>query len=273
MAAVLLVPTMPELELLCRLPRHDQGRTPLLFVHGSFSAAWCWEEYFLPFFAEQGYPAYAVSLRGHGGSDGHEQLLSASLSDYVLDVVHTIRRLPKRPVLIGHSMGGMVVQKYLERRTVPGVMLLASVPPQGLLWSNLWLAMTDPLLLAQVSLLMTLGPYVCTPEMTRRALFSTEVPAAKVARYFNKMQQESQRVVVDMCGFDLPKTRDAYTPPALVLGAGDDALISPMMVQATAERFGVSAESFTGLGHAMMLESQWQSVAERMVRWLGEQGL
>ena len=42
--------------------------TPLLFVHGAAHAAWCWDEYFLDFFADRGYRAVALSLHGHGAS-------------------------------------------------------------------------------------------------------------------------------------------------------------------------------------------------------------
>jgi pimeloyl-ACP methyl ester carboxylesterase len=41
---------------------------PLLFVHGGWHGAWCWDEHFLRFFADKGYQALAVSLRGHGNS-------------------------------------------------------------------------------------------------------------------------------------------------------------------------------------------------------------
>ena len=39
---------------------------PLLFVHGSWHGAWCWDEHLLDFFADKGYRAVALSLRGHG---------------------------------------------------------------------------------------------------------------------------------------------------------------------------------------------------------------
>ncbi|MBC7517162.1 MAG: alpha/beta hydrolase [Alkalinema sp. FL-bin-369] len=44
-------------------------RSPIFFVHGAWHAAWC-RENFLPYFANHGYAAYAVSLRGHGTSEG-----------------------------------------------------------------------------------------------------------------------------------------------------------------------------------------------------------
>jgi pimeloyl-ACP methyl ester carboxylesterase len=39
---------------------------PLLFVHGAWHAAWCWDENFLSFFGDKGYRAVALSFRGHG---------------------------------------------------------------------------------------------------------------------------------------------------------------------------------------------------------------
>ncbi|PRC60013.1 alpha/beta hydrolase, partial [Mycobacterium sp. ITM-2017-0098] len=59
---------------------------PLLFVHGAWHAAWCWDEHFLTFFADRGYRALALSLRGHGGSPATKPLRSLSMADYVDDI-------------------------------------------------------------------------------------------------------------------------------------------------------------------------------------------
>jgi pimeloyl-ACP methyl ester carboxylesterase len=50
------------------------------------------------------------------------------------------------PVLIGHSMGGMVIQKYLELHQIPAAVLMASAPPKGLLASTLRIAGKHPLI-------------------------------------------------------------------------------------------------------------------------------
>ena len=63
-----------SLEVVSRYPSKGKRCTPLLFVHGAFSAAWIWSEHFLDWFSERGWPVHAVSLRGHGGSEGHESL-------------------------------------------------------------------------------------------------------------------------------------------------------------------------------------------------------
>ena len=49
-----------DLEVICRAPAGAARPTPLLFVHGAYTAAWCWDENFLPWFAEQGYAAVTM---------------------------------------------------------------------------------------------------------------------------------------------------------------------------------------------------------------------
>jgi pimeloyl-ACP methyl ester carboxylesterase len=61
-----------QLEVLTNIKQVTQ-RSPILFVHGAWHGAWCWEN-FLPYFADRGYGAYAVSLRGHGASQGRDRI-------------------------------------------------------------------------------------------------------------------------------------------------------------------------------------------------------
>ena len=65
-----MLPPEPHLEVVSRLPKRATRKPPLLFVHGGYCDAWCWTPYFLPWFAARGWPAYALSLRGHGASGG-----------------------------------------------------------------------------------------------------------------------------------------------------------------------------------------------------------
>lgn len=256
-----------HLEVLSRLPESRARPTPLLFVHGSYISAWCWDEHFLPYFAARGYAAYAVSLRGHGGSAGRERLPWHSLRDYVDDLRQVADALPRRPVVIGHSMGGMVVQKYLERWVAPAAVLMASVPPAGLLEMSGWLALTRPQLLTNLWLVQTGTGELAHYGEVGRALFSHQLPEHLVQRYLRKTQPESQRALLDMSGWDLPR-QGTPRPPTLVLGAGSDALVPRFSVHATALANDVKAELFAGMGHVMMLEPNWRQVADRILQWL-----
>lgn len=104
----------------------------LLFIHGAWHGAWCWDEHFLDFFAESGFRAVALSLRGHGNSPADKRLNLCSIADYLDDVISVAESSEAPPVVIGHSLGGLIVQKYLQTQRAPAGILLASAPPNGL---------------------------------------------------------------------------------------------------------------------------------------------
>ena len=254
-----------ELEIIeASPPGGADGRT-LLFLHGAFAGAWCWTEYFLPYFAKQGFRACAMSLSGHGSSSGREGLDALSIADYVRDLARAVSIVGGDPVLVGHSMGGFVVQKYLERATAPGVVLMASVPPQGLLSASITLAFSNPGLFADVNSMLHRGR--ASLESLQHALFGSPVAADRLLAYYRRMQPESQRAMWDMTFFDLPRIRRERCPPMLVLGAERDILVPPSEVEQAARAYGTQAEIFPAMGHVMMLEGGWQKVADRIIEW------
>jgi pimeloyl-ACP methyl ester carboxylesterase len=254
-----------QLEIIEASPLDGATGRSFLFVHGAFAGAWCWSENFLPYFAKQGFRACAVSLSGHGGSPGRERLDSLSIADYVRDLEQAVGAVGGDPVLVGHSMGGFVLQKYLERAAAPGVVLMASVPPQGLLSASITLAFSNPGLFADVNSMMHRGR--ASLESLQHALFGSPVAADRLQAYYRLMQPESQRAMWDMTFFDLPRLRRERCPPMLVLGAERDILVPPSDVEQAARTYGASAEIFPGMGHVMMLEGGWQKVADRIIEW------
>jgi non-heme chloroperoxidase len=219
----------------------------------------------LPYFAKQGFRACAVSLSGHGGSPGREHLDSLAIADYVRDLEQAVSTIGGEPILVGHSMGGFVLQKYLERCAAPGVVLMASVPPQGLLSNSITLAFSNPGLFADIDSMLRRGR--ASLESLQHTLFASPVAADKLESYYRRMQPESQRAMWDMTFFDLPQLRRERCPPMLVLGAERDIVVPPSEVEQTARTYGTAAEIFPGMGHLMMLEAGWQKVAERIIEW------
>lgn len=247
-------------------PKVSFRNTPLLFLHGAYAAAWCWDEHFLQYFAGHDYASHALSFSGHGASPGRERLDSFGIDHYVRDVAAVAEQLPAPPVLIGHSMGGMVAQKYLESHEAAGVVLMASVPPQGLWAAALGLAFQKPGLMSDLNRLLGGGRVAL--DTLRTAMFAQPVETADLDRWYKRMQPESHRAIWDMTLFNLPLKSRMRLPPLLVLGAEHDALIPASQVEMTARHYGVEAEIFHGMGHGMMLECGWKQVADRILGWL-----
>ncbi len=261
-----------RLEVITHLPKTKTGSTPLLFVHGGCHGAWCWE-LFLPYFAGNGYEVHALSLRGHGASDGHERIRRTSTAEYEADVAEAAGRLSAQPVLIGHSMGGYVVQKYLETHAAPAAVLLASVPVTGLFRLLTRHAFRHPW--QALKLHATLTPYalVETPFLAREVLFSPDIPAATLSRHHARLQNDSYRAGSEATLFNLPRPAKVGPLPMLVLGAENDALFCRKEVEATARAYKTEAEFFPNMAHDMMLEPGWRNVADRILTWLRERGL
>jgi pimeloyl-ACP methyl ester carboxylesterase len=245
---------------------------PLLFVHGAWHAAWCWDEHFLSFFADKGYCALAVSLRGHGSSPTPKRLRNCSFADYVEDVSLVADSLPTRPVVVGHSMGGLIVQKYLESHDAPAGVLMASMPPRGSLGSGLRWMKRHPWHFTKLAITGKSLAYVKTPQLARERFFSAQMPDSQVLDYATRLQEESARAGFDCLLLNLPRPK-RVTTKLLVLGAHKDGAVTPKEVRATARAYRAEAEFFPNMGHDMMLEPGWADVAERIHTWLGTHGL
>lgn len=89
-----------------RLPAEDVGRPPVILVHGAANSAAVWT-YWSAVLAADGWPSYAVDLRGHGASVPTD-LSQTSMRDYLADVRQLAAQLRQRPVIVGWSMGGLV---------------------------------------------------------------------------------------------------------------------------------------------------------------------
>lgn len=256
--------TQPRLEVVSRLPMSPRRVPPILFVHGAWHGAWCWEEHFVGHFASRGFETYALSLRGHGLSEGSERLRFTRLREYVDDVARVAAELSAPPVLVGHSLGGYVVQAYLQNHVVPAAVLMASLPPTGS--GSLLLRMTrlQPLDVLKANLTLSLWPLIRDVTRAQRGLFSIDMPREEVARHHARMQDESIFSTLDsLSPFNIDPKRSRT--PMLVLGGGSDIMIPAHEVAATARAYGVEPVQFPGVAHDMMLDPNWRAVADTII--------
>ena len=106
--------------------------TPVVFVHGAFCGGWAFDAFREPFEAA-GFETHAPNLPHHERGADLEQLAQTGLKDYTESVVRYVHELRAPPVLIGHSLGGLVVQLAAAKIDVAGLILLAPSAPWGVL--------------------------------------------------------------------------------------------------------------------------------------------
>lgn len=256
----------------CQPTRPGPRHPPILFIHGSYCGAWIWSEKFMPYFADRGFASHAVSLRGHGGSEG--MLAWASIDDYRDDVAIAAAELDAPPILIGHSMGGLIAQHFLVAQPVAAAVLLASLPPSGLASSAMHMSMFSPDVLWQLGLLQSLGPDAVAPDIIHRAFFTERTPMETVRHLMPKLQAESHRVSADLLCPDQPHlSADHPLPPVLVLGGDADAFLPTSAFRETATFLRADLQILHGAPHGLMLDAAWwQPTADAIIAWLTEKG-
>lgn len=253
---------------------NSNGQPPLLFVHGAWHGAWCWQRW-MPYFADLGYDCWALSLRGHGESpDDRMGLRGPTLQDYVADVASVAATLPAPPIILGHSMGGAVTQLYLAKsdddHPVAGAVLLASVPPRGAIGVTLKLLRTEPGVMARVMAGRNMEILVSDKDRANELFLSATADEETRSLLNSELGPESYRAFVDMLALQLPKPAKARKRPVMVLGAADDSIFTPKEIASTASGYDTEPVMISDLAHDVMLDTRWETAAAAVADWLGE---
>lgn len=245
-------------------PRHKRAFPPLIFVHGAWHSSWCWTQHFTEFFADLGYVSYAIDLTGHGESHGN--LRKTLIAHYVSDVRKLAMELPAEPVIIGHSMGGLVTQNYLARYRARAGVLMAPVPTRGAIGATLRVVRRHPKAFVRANVTWNLGPIVDEPERAIDLLFGPDMDHVLARDYALRLQDESFPAYLEM--ILAPPKPSKLRDPIIVLGAKNDRIFSVAEVRATARAYGTNATIFDRMGHDMMLEPGWRLPAQTIADWL-----
>jgi pimeloyl-ACP methyl ester carboxylesterase len=172
------------------------------------------------------------------------------------------------PIPVGHSMGGIAAQRYLERNPAPGMVLMASIASGVGLAPVARLAARHPLAFAKANLFLRLAPLVSTSTQVRDLHFSPDTPQPIVDECHARVQDESYLAFLDILLFLARARPRRIETPVLVLGAERDGFFTVDEVRRTAQAYRTEAEIFPGMGHNMMLDQGWEEVANRIDAWL-----
>jgi len=245
-------------------------KPPLLFVHGSFCSAPIWRYRFMPYFAELGYDCYAVSLSGHGQSGSNWSLHLYGLDDYVKDIEKAVESIGQDPIIIGHSLGGMVVQKYIESHACKGAILMNSLPPSGSFSSVVHMMSHTPDLYWTLNQAILFSPEVVSFDALKRMLVSEDTHPASLAETHGLLQAESLRALTDITFMDIPRKQALSGFPILVIGGDADVMIPHTALRETATFHGADLHIVKDGPHALMLDKRWKDSASYIADWIAE---
>ena len=234
----------------------------VLCLPGLFAGSWAFAS-LMPLIAERGHPASALSFRGHPPLPPLRDIGRTSLGDY-RDDASTAARALDRPILIGHSMGGLVALMLLADGLARAAILMSPAPSRGI-------SVLGPAILARMArylpALLFSRAYLPT-DADLDALVLNRVPADQRAAVRNRFVPDSGRVSREIALGVHRILPEAVRAPLLIVGADDDRFIPLGVSRRMANKYGATLHVAVNHGHFLLAEPGWQSEAEIMLDWM-----
>lgn len=245
----------------------------LFLIHGMWGGPWCLENY-VSYFGARGYCCRATTLLYHDPAPGIEpdpRLGNTSVLDYAAALEKEIRDLPEKPILIGHSMGGLLAQMLAARGLAKAVVLLTPAAPAGIF------SLRPSIVRSFVSTHLRWGFWRKPCRQTfAEAAYSMmhRLPEAQHRALYDRLVPDSGRAMVEVGHWYLDRGRSTQvdaaqvTCPVLVIAAQEDRLTPVPVVRQVARKYGASYREFPGHAHWIAGEPGWEEVADHVATWL-----
>ncbi len=237
---------------------------PVLCLHGLFAGSWVYER-LLPLIAERGHPAAALSFRGHPPAPPIPAIGRTSIAAYCHDAAEAARALD-RPIVIGHSLGGLVALLLASRNLVRAVVLVSSAPPRGITVLGPALLLRMPRYLPA---LLFSRAFLPRPR-DLDALVLNRVPLGEREQHRLRFVPDSGRAArqaaLGASDADLSATRT----PLLVVSGDEDRFVPLGVARRIAQRFDAPLHVARGHGHFLFGEPGWETHATAMLDWIGQ---
>ncbi|GER07222.1 alpha/beta hydrolase [Iodidimonas muriae] len=255
-------------------------KTPIVMVHGMWSRGNCWDR-LRAYFEERGHRVLAPTLPWHdmsAASPPPAKLGCASLIDYTDALEKEITAFDRDAILIGHSMGGLLVQKLAARGLGSKLICLSPAPSSGM-FPFYW-GPTRSFLKTTLRPGFWKKPHKASWEQARWSVFNAGVPLEEARAVYADYVWESGRALFELALWYLDGdqaacvNRDRIRIPVLVAVGAQDRITPKEWARSAVRRFEGRARyaEFPDYGHWLIGDPAWPHVAKRIERFL-ETGL
>ena len=245
-----------------------------ILIHGMWGTSDVWRNW-RPYLESRDWKTVAPTLRHHEAPPQTPPpgLGATSLHDYVADLEATILALPEKPVVIGHSMGGLLALLLCAKGLARAGVLLTPAPPSSVV------ALRPSNLLAFARIQARWGwwrkPHRATLSEALAYTFNTTPPAEGTAIH-ETFVHESGRALLEIGLPWLDRTKAAtvdprrVTVPLLFVGTEKDKLVPPGVVRRAAQQFAHVSEyvEYENQGHWVPGQPGWERIAGQAETWL-----
>jgi pimeloyl-ACP methyl ester carboxylesterase len=240
----------------------EGGGAPILCLHGLFAGAWVFDA-LLPRIAARGHPASALSFRDHPPAPPTAALGGYRIADYCDDAADAARQLG-RPIVIGHSLGGLVAQVLVARGLARAAVLVSSAPPRGI-------TVLGGALLARMARYLPallLSRAFKPADADLDALVLNRVPEGERAALRDRLVPDSGRAAREAALGVVRVPVESVRAPLLVVSGDDDRFVPLGVARKLAARYGAPLHVAAGHGHFLFAEPGWEAHAGAMLDWI-----
>jgi len=261
--------------------------TPVVFIHGLWLHADSWGSW-VSLFREAGYEPIAPGWPGDSptvdATRKHpESVAGFGIEDVVDHYAEIIAGLEQKPIVVGHSFGGIIVQRLLGQGLAAGAVAIDAAPIRGVVYLP-----PSSLRVASVALR--------NPANRNRAVgltakqfrygFGNAIPEDESAELYERWAIASpgkplfEAATANFSGSSPAKvaTDNSDRGPMLLIAGGKDHTVPAAITRSTLKQYRTSSaitdfKEFHDRGHSLALDHGWREVADASLTWLGKHGL
>jgi pimeloyl-ACP methyl ester carboxylesterase len=247
----------------------------IVLIHGLFVNNTSWKEW-KAYFESKGYTVHTPANPGHDGDPKtlrdhiHPQLTKTGFKDVVKNIVKLIDTLPEKPIVIGHSLAGLVVQKLIEMDKAVAGVSIDGAPPKNVLAPFSTIKIVFPV----VNFLKGNSPFLGSKNWYHRAFFNNYSKEESDKLFDVIAVPESRKIARDTLFTSFAKV-DFKKPhnPLLFIGGEKDNIFSSRFTKRIAATYKdknsiVDYKEFAGRSHYLAGEKGWEEIADYVLAWI-----
>ncbi len=247
----------------------------VVFIHGMYMTPLCWEDW-IKRFESKGHRCLVPAWPGRDKSVQSLQTPDTSLGKLnltgILDhLTKKIQALDEKPILIGHSMGGLAAQILHNRGLASAAIAIDSAPPAGVFTTEFsflkanW-AHATPFVNPN-------SPVIMTFERFQYAFVNGMSMDEQRAAFERYVVPESRAIprqsLTSAAKIDFKKEH----APLLLIAGGSDNIIPASLSKTNYEKYKASPsvtdfKEFAGRNHFLLGQKNWEEIADYCMDWI-----